>query len=158
MEWLNQPLNKADFDSEAMVEEQSLPIIEEQTAQPQESVPESSEATKTNIRKKSTRYVKDLLEEQIYKARVKLFTQLESVFFYPTSWYFEGEGGDELGHRGHSKDYRQDLNQSGLGLVIDNLGFPVGTEIWPGNTAEVTILDSIAERLIAKFDRSAKTS
>ena len=39
--------------------------------------------------------------------RRDLFTDLSVVFMDATSLYFEGEGGAELGERGHSKDYRR---------------------------------------------------
>ena len=39
--------------------------------------------------------------------RRDLFTDLSVVFMDTTSLYFEGEGGAELGERGHSKDYRR---------------------------------------------------
>ena len=50
--------------------------------------------------------VKDLIEERLFARRRDLFTDLSVVFMDTTSLYFEGEGGAELGERGHSKDYR----------------------------------------------------
>jgi transposase len=38
-----------------------------------------------------------------------------------------------------------------VGLVLDNSGYPVCTEIWPGNTADVTTLMPIANRLKSRF-------
>jgi len=38
------------------------------------------------------------------------------------------------------KDYRPDLKQMILGLVVDSSGSPLCTEMWPGNTADVTTL------------------
>ena len=38
-----------------------------------------------------------------------------------------------------------------MGLVLDNDGYPVCTEIWPGNTADVTTLVPIAEKLKKRF-------
>ncbi|MDR1578064.1 MAG: IS1634 family transposase [Deltaproteobacteria bacterium] len=66
------------------------------------------------------------------------------------SIYFEGAGG-ELGKHGHSKDHRPDLNQVVVGMVIDNSGWPICTEMWPGNTADVTTLTPIAEKLKNRF-------
>ena len=49
---------------------------------------------------------------------------LDMVFFDTTSIYFEGEGGDELGQYGHSKDHRPDLHQMVVGVVLDGDGRP----------------------------------
>jgi transposase len=67
-----------------------------------------------------------------------LFTDLSVVFMDTTSLYFEGEGGATLGERGHSKDYRPHLNQMIVGVIIDQEGRPICSEMWPGNTADVT--------------------
>src|SRR5262249_21965640 len=71
----------------------------------------------------STRLVplctKDRIEEGLFQRRRDLFTQLQLVFFDTTSIYFEGEGGDELGQYGHSKDHRPDLYQMVVGAVLD---------------------------------------
>ena len=36
-----------------------------------------------------------------------------------TTLYFEGRGGDTLGQRGHTKDYRPHLNQMVVGIIMD---------------------------------------
>ncbi|MDR1083579.1 MAG: IS1634 family transposase [Deltaproteobacteria bacterium] len=100
---------------------------------------------------KCVRCTKDLLEEEIYFKRRDLFSSLELYYFDTTSLYFEGAGGDELGRRGHSKDHRPDLNQVILGMVSDNFGTPVFTEIWPGNTSDVTTLRPVSDRLQKRF-------
>ena len=68
-----------------------------------------------------------------------------------TSLSFYGEGGESLGERGYSKDYRPDLNQMILGLVVDGDGRPICTEMWPGNTADVTTLLPVVDRLRSRF-------
>src|SRR3954464_5340647 len=68
-----------------------------------------------------------------------------------TSLYFEGEGGATLGERGHSKDYRPQLNQMILGVIIDQQGRPVCSEMWPGNVADVTTLVPVIDRLRGRF-------
>ena len=57
-----------------------------------------------------------------------------------TSLYFEGAGGQTLGRHGHSKDHRPDLPQMILAVLVDGEGRPVCSEMWPGNTADVTTL------------------
>jgi len=97
------------------------------------------------------RCTKDLIEEGMFSERRDLFTGLDLVFFDTTSIYFEGEGGETLGHKGHSKDHRPDLNQMVVGVVIDSHGKPVCCEMWPGNTADVNTLIPETERIRARF-------
>jgi transposase len=94
---------------------------------------------------------KDLIEEALFARRRDLFTDLDIVFFDTTSIYFEGEGGETIGQRGHSKDHRPDLKQMVVGMVLDQNGNPLCTELWPGNTADVKSLVPIVERLKKRF-------
>ncbi|MDP2834467.1 MAG: IS1634 family transposase, partial [Pseudomonadota bacterium] len=94
---------------------------------------------------------KDLIEEALFARRRDLFSDLDIVFFDTTSIYFEGEGGETIGQRGHSKDHRPDLKQMVVGMVLDNEGNPVCSELWPGNTADVKSLVPIVERLKKRF-------
>src|ERR1700757_1511320 len=94
---------------------------------------------------------KDLLEEGLFARRRDLFAELSVVFMDTTSLSFEGRGGAELGRRGHSKDYRPDLHQMIVGLVMDQDGRPLCCELWPGNTADVTTLLPVVDRLRARF-------
>ena len=90
---------------------------------------------------------KDLIEERLFDRRRDLFSALDIVFFDTTSIYFEGEGGETLGQYGHSKDHRPDLKQMVVGVVVDNQGRPIMSELWPGNTADVKSLVPIVDRL-----------
>jgi len=94
---------------------------------------------------------KDLVEEELFARRRDLFAELSVVFMDTTSLSFEGKGGEQLGRRGHSKDHRPDLNQMIVGLVIDQDGRPLCSELWPGNTADVTTLLPVVDRLRARF-------
>jgi transposase len=67
-----------------------------------------------------------------------------------TSLPFYGEGGETLGEHGYSKDYRPDLKQMILGLVVGGSGTPIYLEMWSGNTADVTALPVI-DRLRERF-------
>jgi transposase len=71
---------------------------------------------------------------------------VDLFFFDTTSIYFEGEGGETLGQKGHSKDHRPDLNQMVVGTLINDAGRPICCEIWPGNTADVKTLIPVADR------------
>jgi transposase len=98
------------------------------------------------------RCVKDVIEEKLFDRRRDLFTDLSAVFMDTTSLSFYGEGGETLGEHGYSKDYRPDLKQMILGLVVDGSGWPICTEMWPGNTADVTVLLPVIDRLRQRFD------
>ena len=97
------------------------------------------------------RTIKDLIEEELFAQRRDLFSHLDLVFFDTTSIYFEGEGGETIGQRGHSKDHRPDLKQMVVGVVLDQDGSPVCSETWPGNTADVKSLVPVVERLKTRF-------
>jgi transposase len=94
---------------------------------------------------------KDLIEEALFARRRDLFSDLDMVFFDITSIYFEGEGGEAIGQRGHSKDHRPDLKQMVVGMVLDQNGNPLCSELWPGNAADVKSLVPIMERLKKRF-------
>lgn len=94
---------------------------------------------------------KDLIEEALFSRRRDLFSGLDLVFFDTTSLYFHGEGGATVGQRGHSKDHRPDLKQMVVGMVLDQDGNPVCSELWPGNTADVKSLVPLVERLKTRF-------
>ena len=97
------------------------------------------------------RCIKDLVEEGIFQRERDLFRDLTLVFFDTTSIYFEGNGGEEIGAYGHSKDHRPDLKQMVVGVIIDNEGRPICCELWPGNTTDVKTLLPVMDRLRSRF-------
>ena len=97
------------------------------------------------------RCIKDLVEERLFAHRRDLFTRLDLVFMDTTRLYFEGAGGKTLGQHGYSKDHRPDLRQMILAVVIDGDGRPICSELWPGNTADVTTLVPVINRLRSRF-------
>src|SRR3954454_7133496 len=97
------------------------------------------------------RTVKDLIEEEHFARRRDLFSELSLVFLDTTSLSFTGAGGKSLGKRGYSKDHRPDLMQMIVGVVIDAEGRPVCSEMWSGNTADVSVLVPVIDRLRSRF-------
>jgi hypothetical protein len=97
------------------------------------------------------RCVKDVIEEKLFDKRRDLFADLSVVFMDTTSLSFYGDGGETLGEHGYSKDYRPDLKQMILALIVDGNGRPICTEMWPGNTADVTTLLPVVDRLRQRF-------
>jgi len=113
-----------------------------------EELPEAEQAHATPF---APRCVKDGLEEALFARGRDLFTDLSVVFMDTTSLSFEGAGGATLGARGYSKDHRPDLAQMILAVVVDGEGRPICTEMAPGNTADVTVLIPIMDRLRHRF-------
>ena len=113
-----------------------------------EELPENQQSGATPFVPRTT---KDVIEEELFAQRRDLFAGLDLVFFDTTSFYFHGEGGDTIGRRGHSKDHRPDLKQMVVGIVLDQQGNPVCSELWPGNAADVKSLVPIVERLKTRF-------
>src|ERR1700759_2028506 len=112
-----------------------------------EELPEADRADRTLV----ARCIKDRVEERLFGRRRSLFTDLSVVFMDTTSLYFEGEGGATLGERGPPKDSRPQLNQMIVGVIIDQDGRPICSEMWPGNTADVTTLIPVIDRLRNRF-------
>src|SRR3954464_3715522 len=113
-----------------------------------EELPQDQQAGKTPF---APRCIKDRIEEEVFAHRRDLFTDLQLVFFDTTSIYFEGDGGEDLGRRGFSKDHRPDLYQMVVGAVLDGQGRPICCELWPGNTSDVTTLIPVVDRLRSRF-------
>jgi hypothetical protein len=114
-----------------------------------EELPEQEQDGRTPF---SPRCTKDVVEERLFAHRRDLLTRLDLVFMDTTSLYFEGAGGQTLGQHGYSKDHRPDLRQMILAVLIDGDGRPVCSEMWPGNTADVTTLIPVIDRLRRRFD------
>lgn len=114
-----------------------------------EELPEQEQHGRTPF---APRCRKDVVEEQLFAHRRDLLTRLDLVFMDTTSLYFEGAGGQRLGRYGYSKDQRPDLRQMILAVLIDGDGRPVCSEMWPGNTADVSTLIPVIDRLRQRFD------
>jgi transposase len=113
-----------------------------------EELPRDQQKAKTPF---APRCIKDRIEEGVFNHRRDLFSGLQLVFFDTTSIYFEGEGGQDIGQRGFSKDHRPDLYQMVVGAVLDGQGRPICCELWPGNTTDVTTLIPVVDRLRSRF-------
>jgi len=100
---------------------------------------------------RAARRNKDLIEEALFSSRRSLFTDLSVVLFDTTSLLFYGKGGETLGKHGKSKQRRPDLREVIVGVVIDNEGRPICSEIWPGNATDVKALLPVVRRLRERF-------
>lgn len=101
---------------------------------------------------------KEALEEHLRDRLGKLFEIEFDVLLYDiTSTYFEGSAdGDPLAQRGYSRDSRPDCKQVCIALVVSRCGLPLGYEVFPGSTADVTTVEEIVgaiERRHGRADR-----
>ncbi len=97
--------------------------------------------------------LKDNLEKHLFEINTNLFNMKVDIVFYDASTiYFQSKEDDELKKFGFSKDCKFNDVQVVIGLIMDQLGRPVGLEIFPGNTFDGhTVLQSL-ESLKKKFN------
>ncbi|MGE5588962.1 MAG: hypothetical protein ACM3ZO_12215 [Clostridia bacterium] len=81
---------------------------------------------------------KDEIETGIYRHSVNLFNlDVDLVLWDTTTTYFQGQACESLARYGFFKDKRPDRLQVMIGVMLTRDGFPVGHEVFPGDTAEV---------------------
>jgi len=68
------------------------------------------------------------------------------ILYDVTTLYFESEKDETLRRHGFSKDHRPDQPQIVVGLLVDRSGFPLGYDIFPGNTFEGHTMLRVVER------------
>jgi transposase len=95
---------------------------------------------------------KDALERHLRQRLGELFELKCDLLLYDvTSTYFEGEmAGCPMAQRGYSRDSRGDRPQVCIGLVVTEDGFPVGYEVFAGNTHDSRTVKSIIEAMEQK--------
>jgi transposase len=96
------------------------------------------------------------LQWQVYTAVADLLNlEVDILYFDTTSTYFEIEDEDEedpagpgLRRRGYSRDHRPDLPQAVVGMAVTKSGIPVRCWVWPGNTADMSVVAQVKKDLI----------
>lgn len=82
-----------------------------------------------------------------------LFKQeIECLFVDVTTLYFESVTTDALRNFGYSKDQKFHSVQVVLCLIVNSDGIPVAYETFPGNTAEVSTVSPVVDKLKQRFD------
>jgi transposase len=71
-----------------------------------------------------------------------------------TSTFFEGSADFPMAQRGYSRDQRSDCKQVCIGLVVSRCGMPLGYEVFPGNTADVSTVEQIVEGMEQRYGKS----
>lgn len=89
-------------------------------------------------------------EIAVHYARNTLCDDLSLVLYDVTTLYFETFTADELRIPGFSKDNMPQQPQVVVGLLVTRTGFPLGFEVFPGNTFEGKTMLPILETFVAK--------
>ncbi len=82
-------------------------------------------------------------------AKEQLGDQLTMVLYDVTTLYFESFKADELRIPGFSKDNMAQQPQIVVGLLVTREGFPLGYEVFPGNTFEGKTMLPMLEAFVA---------
>jgi len=98
-----------------------------------------------------------LCKHLLEKYRDWFGVQFEFLLYDVTSTYFEGQAlGNEKAARGYSRDHRPDCKQVNIGLVVTPEGLPIGYEIFAGNTADVTTVEEMVQRMEGKYGQAQR--
>jgi len=95
---------------------------------------------------------KAALEAHLSKRCGELFAVNNEVLLYDvTSTYFEGQAkANPQAQRGYSRDHRPDCKQVCIALVVTFDGFPLGYEVFAGNTHDSRTLQTIVATMEAR--------
>jgi transposase len=95
---------------------------------------------------------KTAVEAHLSRRCGELFSADNEVLLYDvTSTYFEGQAeANPLAQRGYSRDHRPDCKQVCIALVVTFDGFPLGYEVFAGNTHDSRTVQSIVTTMEAR--------
>lgn len=98
---------------------------------------------------------KRALEMHLKNRLGNLFSLEHDLLLYEvTSTYFEGSAElIPLAQRGYSRDKRSDCKQVCLGLVVTRESFPIGYEVFAGNTADVKTVETIVKEMEERYGK-----
>lgn len=101
---------------------------------------------------------KDRLETHVKDQLGTLFgLEYDLLLYDVTSSYFEGlAAANPQAQRGHSRDHRPDCKQVCIGLVVSREGYPLGYEVFAGNTNDSTTVQEIVERMEARYGQQGR--
>jgi len=95
---------------------------------------------------------KEAIEAHLSQRCGELFAIQNEVLLYDvTSTYFEGQAAaNPQAQRGYSRDHRPDCKQVCIALVVTFDGFPLGYEVFAGNTHDSRTLQTIVATMEAR--------
>jgi len=99
--------------------------------------------------------LKEKLQVHLKQRMGSLFALEYDILLYDvTSTFFEGSADFPMAQRGYSRDQRSDCKQVCIGLVVSRCGMPLGYEVFPGNTADVSTVEKIIELMEKRYGKS----
>jgi transposase len=97
--------------------------------------------------------LKSDIEQASFEYTKKLFKGNIGVVFYDmTTLYFEASEEDDFRIPGFNKDGKHQQPQIMIGLLVSSYGYPIGYQIFEGNTSETKTLIPVLESFQKKFD------
>jgi len=94
---------------------------------------------------------KEAVEQIAFEYTERTLKNIAIVFYDMTTLYFETEDEDDLRKIGFSKDGKFQNPQIMLGLLVGENGYPIGYDIFKGNTFEGHTLLPILEQIQKKY-------
>ena len=91
------------------------------------------------------------VEEIAFKHTKKTLGKITVVFYDMTTLYFETEDEDDLRKIGFSKDGKFQCPQIMVGLLVGEKGYPIGYDVFEGNTFEGKTLVPVLEKIAGKY-------
>ena len=102
--------------------------------------------------------LKPTIEQISFNHTKKLLKGKIGVVFYDmTTLYFEASEEDDYRIPGFSKDGKHQQPQIMIGLLVSSHGYPIGYQIFEGNTSETKTLIPVLEFFQEKFDIAKPT-
>ena len=94
---------------------------------------------------------KKTIERISFEHSKKILKTISVVFYHMTTLYFEAEDEDDLRKIGFSKDGKFNKPQIMLGLLVGENGYPIGYDIFEGNTFEGKTLIPTLEKIRKQY-------
>jgi len=99
--------------------------------------------------------LKEQLQIHLHQRLRGLFALEYDILLYDvTSTFFEGTADFPMAQRGYSRDQRSDCKQVCIALIVSRCGMPLGYEVFPGNTADVSTVEQIVMRMEQRYGKS----
>ncbi len=92
----------------------------------------------------------EAIEDRLFARRQSGNKPPELFLYDVTSSYLEGEH-NELADWGYNRDKKRGKKQIVIGLLCDEQGEPVSTEVFEGNTADLSTFESQIKKVSARF-------
>ncbi len=98
---------------------------------------------------------KKAIEQHLRQRLGQLFELSYDVLLYDlTSTYFEGDcAANPMAQRGYSRDSRPDCLQVVIALIVTTDGYPLGYEVFDGNTNDATTVQAIVQKVEAEHGK-----